>query len=267
MSLQVLPHRDVSEHRTMRQVVVEKVRQGITQGRLTPGQKLVYSDLAREINVSVTPIREAMKTLEALGLVTIRPYRTAYVSYLTGDEIEQIYVLRKLLEGLATRAAAERTSREELSRLRRVLETKDREINVMTSSNDDTVRSNSIVSLQRLHDEFHMSLYAASGDKYLCHLIGLLRSQLSTYFPIINRYSISRVNEARREHLNILIACEQRNPDLAESLMQKHLAQTVAVLLEHIKSNPSQGDAAGDRKDESKVSDIVDAVLYQNQKL
>ncbi|MEE8318923.1 MAG: GntR family transcriptional regulator [Dehalococcoidales bacterium] len=267
MSLQALPHRDSSEHRTMRQVVVEKVRQGITQGRLTPGQKLVYSDLAREINVSVTPVREAMKTLEALGLVTIQPYRTAYVSYLTADEIEQIYVLRKLLEGLATRSAAEHTSREELSRLRRVLETKDREINIMTGSDDDTVKSNAIVSLQRLHDEFHMSLYAASGDKYLCHLIGLLRSQLSTYFPVINRYSISRVNEARLEHFNILVACEQRNPDLAESLMQEHLAQTVAVLLEHIKSNPSQGDAAGNREGEGKISDIVDTVDIKIRKI
>ena len=108
MSLQALPHRDTPEHRTMRQVVVEKVRQAITQGRLTPGQKLIYADLAREINVSVTPVREAMKTLEALGLVTIQPYRTAYVSYLTADEIEQIYALRKLLEGLATRSAAGR---------------------------------------------------------------------------------------------------------------------------------------------------------------
>jgi DNA-binding GntR family transcriptional regulator len=211
----------------MRQMVVEKVRQAITQGRLTPGQKLVYSDLAKEINVSVTPVREAMKTLEALGLVTIRPYRTAYVSYLTADEIQQIYALRKLLEGLATRLAAECTSQEELSRLRRVLETKSREINVLTSSNDDTVRSNTIVSLQRLHDEFHMSLYAASGDKYLT-------------------------------------ACEQRNPELAESLMQKHLAQTVAVLLEHIKTSPSQGDAAGNREDEHNVNDIMDTAVYQN---
>lgn len=267
MSLQVPPIRDVSEHRTMRQMVVEKVRQAITQGRLTPGQKLVYADLAREINVSVTPVREAMKTLEALGLVTIRPYRTAYVSYLTADEIQQIYALRKLLEGLATRSAAERTSQEELSHLRRVLETQDEEINVLTSSNDDTARSNAVVSLQRLHDEFHMSLYAASGDKYLCHLIGLLRSHLSTYFPVINRYSISRVNEARREHFNILTACEQRNPELAESLMQKHLAQTVPVLLEHIKTNPYQGDAAGNREDEGKVGDIVDAVLYQTPKI
>jgi DNA-binding GntR family transcriptional regulator len=265
MSLQVQRHgQDISEHRTMRQMVVEKVRQAITQGHLTPGQKLVYSDLARGINVSVTPVREAMKTLEALGLVTIRPYRTAYVSYLTADEIQQIYALRKLLEGLATRSAAERIGQEELSHLHQVHEARNREINVLNSNADDAVRSSCIVSLQRLHDEFHMSLYEASGNKYLSHLIGLLRSHLSTYFPVIDRYSINRVNAAHREHLNILTACEQKNPELAEALMQEHLAQTVPVLLEHIKTSPSQGDAAGGREGEHKTGTTVDTVLHRN---
>lgn len=265
MSLQMQRHeQEIYEHRTMRQIVVEKLRQAITQGHLTPGQKLVYSDIAKEINVSVTPVREAMKTLEALGLVTIRPYRTAYVSYLTADEIQQIYALRKLLEGWATRLAAERISQEELSYLRGILEARNREINVLNSSDDDAVRSNCIVSLQRLHDEFHMSLYAASGNKYINHLIGLLRGHLSTYFPVIERYAINRVYEAQRQHFGILTACEQRNPELAEALMQEHLAQTVPVLLEHIKVNSSQGDDAGGREGENKIGATVDAVLYQN---
>ena len=264
MSLQVNPHREISEHRTMRQIVVEKLRQAITQGHLTPGQKLVYSDIAKEINVSVTPVREAMKTLEALGLVTIRPYRTAYVSCLTADEIQQIYALRKLLEGWATRLAAKRISQEELSYLRGILEARNREINVLHSSDDDTIRSNCIVSLQRLHDEFHMSLYVASGNKYINHLVGLLRGHLSTYFPVIERYAINRVNEAQRQHFGILTACVQRNPELAEALMQEHLAQTVPVLLEHVKANSSQGDDAGGREGENKISATVDAVLYQN---
>lgn len=265
MSLQMQRHeQEIYEHRTMRQIVVEKLRQAITQGHLTPGQKLVYSDIAKEINVSVTPVREAMKTLESLGLVTIRPYRTAYVSYLTADEIQQIYALRKLLEGWATRLAAERISQEELSYLRGILDARNREINVLNSSDDDAVRSNCIVFLQRLHDEFHMSLYTASGNKYINHLIGLLRGHLSTYFPVIERYAINRVNEAQRQHFGILTACEQRNPELAEALMQEHLAQTVPVLLEHIKVNSSQGDDAGGREGENKIGVTVDAVLHQN---
>ncbi len=247
---------DIAEHRTMRQIVVEKVRQAITQGHLTPGQKLVYSDLAKEINVSVTPVREAMKTLEALGLVTIRPYRTAYVSYLTADEIHQIYALRKMLEGLATKLAAEYITQEELIHLHRVHEARNGEIKVLNSNADDAVRSNSIVSLQRLHDEFHMSLYAASDNKYLSYLIGLLRSQLSTYFPVIDRYAVSRVNEAQRQHFEILNACEERKPELAESLMQEHLGQTVPVLLEHIKRSSPQS--------ERKVNAIEDSMLPEN---
>jgi len=261
MSFQV---QDIPKHRTMRQIVVEKLSQDITQGHLTPGQKLVYSDLAREMNVSVTPVREAMKTLESLGLVTIRPYRTAYVSYLTADEIQQIYALRKLLEGLATRLAAEHISQVELSQLHRVLEDRNQKINALYSSADDTARSSYIISLQHLHEEFHMRLYTASGNKYLCNLIGLLRSHLSTYFPVLLRYNISRVDEAQRQHSEILTACEQRNPELAESLIHEHLANTVHVLLEHIKTCPPPNDAAGGREDEHKIGAAVDTVLYQN---
>lgn len=221
-------------YRTRREIVIDKLREAILKGHLTPGRKLVYADLARDLNVSVTPVREAMKTLEAQGLVTIRPYRTAYVSYLTADEIQQIYALRKLLEGLATRSAAEYASHEELSHLRRVLEAMNQEINVLASSTDDVVRSNHIVSVQCLHDEFHMCLYAASGNKYLCHLIGLLRSYLSTYFPVINRYVMSRVDEAQQEHRGILSACENRKAELAEQLMKDHLAHTISVLVEYI---------------------------------
>ena len=249
----------VSEHRTMRQTVADKLHQAIAQGHLTPGQKLVYSDIAEEMNVSVTPVREAMKTLEALGLVTIRPYRTAYVSYLSADEIQQIYALRRLLEGLATRLATEHITSEELLHLHRVHEARNAEIEVLNSSSDDAARSNSIVSLQELHDEFHMSLYAASRNKYLSHLIGLLRSKLSTYFPVIDRYSISRVNEAQRQHFDILTACEQGKPELAESLMHEHLERTVPVLLKHIATNSRHYEPAVEEKNESKISLMADS--------
>jgi DNA-binding GntR family transcriptional regulator len=251
---------DISEHRTMRQIVVDKLRQAISTGHLIPGQKLVYSDIAKELNVSVTPIREAMKTLEALGLVTIRPYRTTYISCLTTDEIQQIYELRKLLEGWATRLAAKHISQEELSYLHGIMKARDKEISILSSSDDDTLRSNSIVSLQHLHDQFHMSLYEASGNKYISQLIGLLRGHLSNYFPIIERYSIKRIHEAQRQHYEILTACEHRNPELAEGLMQEHLAKTVSVLLEHIEANIPHENDPGNKKREHAINTTADSV-------
>jgi len=97
------PSQDSYEHRTIQQTVVQVLHDAITQGHLVPGQKLVYLEIADQLNVSVTRVREAVKTLEAMGMVTIHPHRTAFVSYLTGEQLEQLYVLRTLLEGMAAR--------------------------------------------------------------------------------------------------------------------------------------------------------------------
>ena len=231
---------DTYEHRTIEQSVVQRLQQAITQGHLVPGQKLVYSEIADEMNVSVTPVREAVKTLEALGLVTIRPHRTAFVSYLTEDQVEQLYALRTLLEGLATQRTVERITPDEISHLTEVYGEMDRVVETLNRVINDVVRSEGIVSLQHLHNDFHSSLYASCGNEYLIQTIGLLRSQVATYWPVINRYSIERVNKSHRQHFDILTACEQKQSMLASELMQSHLQGTVPWIIEHIRTDHRQ---------------------------
>jgi DNA-binding GntR family transcriptional regulator len=228
--------------------VVQRLQEAITQGHLVPGQKLVYSEIADEMNVSVTPVREAVKTLEALGLVTIRPHRTAFVSYLTEDQVEQLYALRTLLEGLATQRTVERITPGELSHLTEVYGEMDRVVETLNRVINDVVRSEGIVSLQHLHNDFHSSLYASCGNEYLIQTIGLLRSQVATYWPVINRYSIERVNKSHRQHYDILTACEQKQSMLASELMQSHLQATVPWIIEHIRTDHRQnGVSSGTR--------------------
>jgi hypothetical protein len=81
-------------------------------------------------------------------------------------------------------------------------------------------------------------------------MIQLLRGQVTTYFPVINRYHMKRVNRSQRQHLAILTACEERKPTLAASLMRNHLRQQIAVLTRHIETNSSDGKNAGDGKDQ-----------------
>jgi DNA-binding GntR family transcriptional regulator len=228
------------EHRTIEQMVVQRLRDAITQGRLVPGQKLVYADIAEQMNVSVTPVREAVKTLEALGLVTIRPHRTAIVSSLTEDQVQQLYALRLLLEGWATERTVTSMSPEDISHLKNVYEEMDRVVEVLNRNVNDVVRTEAIVSLQHLHTDFHSSIYAHSGNEYLDQAIRVLRSQVATYWPVINRYSIERVNISHRQHFDILCACEQKNPAEASQLMQKHLQGTVPWIIEHIRTVNTQ---------------------------
>ena len=235
---------DKFEHQTIEQSVVQRLQAAITQGHLVPGQKLVYSEIAEDMNVSVTPVREAMKTLQALGLVTIRPHRTAFVSYLTEDQVEQLYALRTLLEGLATQRTVERITDAEISHLKQVYEEMDGVVEVLNRVANDIVRSEGIVSLQRLHNDFHSSLYASCGNQYLDQTIRLLRSQVATYWPVINRYSIQRVNKSHSQHFGILSACEQHKPLVTARLMRTHLQETVPWIIEHIRTgHPQAGEA------------------------
>jgi DNA-binding GntR family transcriptional regulator len=237
---------DAYEHRTIQQTVVQVLHDAITQGLLVPGQKLVYSELADQLNVSVTPVREAVKTLEAMGMVTIHPHRTAFVSYLTGEQLEQLYVLRTLLEGMATRYAVDRISPQELAHLNHVYEELDRVIGLLNGDANEAARSEGIVSLRRLHDEFHVSLYAPCGNQYLLQMIDLLRGQVAIYWPVINRHDIARVNRSHQQHSEILDACRQKKPGLAARLLRSHLQETVPWIVEHIRVNdPSASGGNG----------------------
>ena len=238
---------DTPEHRTIQQSVVQMLQGAITQGHLVPGQKLVYSEIADELNVSVTPVREAVKALEALGLVTIHPHRTAFVSYLTEEQVKELYALRTLLEGLATEYAVERITPDELSHIRAVYEELDRVVGILNGNTDDLVRSESVASLQRFHDDFHSSLSSPCGNQYLLQVTALLRRQVATYFPIINRYSIERVNQSHRQHLDILTAYELKKPRLAASLMRTHLEQTVPWIIEHIRADYAHAGVVGNK--------------------
>jgi DNA-binding GntR family transcriptional regulator len=163
------------ESRTIQQRVTERLAEAIAKGYLTPGHRLVYSEIADEMHVSITPVREAMKGLEARGLVTIRPRRAAFVSYLTADEVGQLYQVRTLVEGLATQLGVERITRRQLAHMRKVYEGLDRVIAALNSASiDEADRSELIVSLQSLHDEFHNGLYASCGNKYLLQVIALV---------------------------------------------------------------------------------------------
>ncbi|MFC2008864.1 GntR family transcriptional regulator [Chloroflexota bacterium] len=238
---------DSHEHRTIQQTVVQVLHDAITQGYLVPGQKLVYSEIADQLNVSVTPVREAVKTLEAMGMVTIRPRRTAFVSYLTAEQLEQLYVLRTLLEGMATRYAVDRISPQELAHLNQVYEELDRVIGVLNGDTNEVARSEGIVSLRRLHDEFHISLYAPCGNQYLLQMIDLLRGQVAIYWPVVNRYDIARVNRSHLQHSEILDACRQKKPGLASRLLREHLQETVPWIVDHIRANHPRGSGGSDR--------------------
>ncbi|HEX5957206.1 MAG TPA: GntR family transcriptional regulator [Hyphomicrobiaceae bacterium] len=113
------PDLAVSRHpATLRVLVEEKLRAAIAAGRFTPGQRLIERELCDLLGVGRTSVREALRQLEAEGLVTTVPHRGPVVSTISVAEAEQLYALRGLLEGFAGRTFAERRPKEPLRRLK-----------------------------------------------------------------------------------------------------------------------------------------------------
>src|ERR1700688_4231417 len=94
-------------HRTMAEAALERLREAIIMGELTPGAPLRLEDLARQLGMSISPIREAVRQLEALGLAEHVPHHGAKVMPLDVEELRDLFAIRLALEGMAVRRAAE----------------------------------------------------------------------------------------------------------------------------------------------------------------
>src|SRR5579859_375729 len=114
-----LPTLTITDHKQLHNVVLDRLRDKIMRGELHAGEWLRQERLARELGVSHTPIREALKQLEVEGLVEHVPYRGVRVVEFSLDDVIDIYAMRSALEGLAASAAATHLDDAELAEIRR----------------------------------------------------------------------------------------------------------------------------------------------------
>jgi len=99
--------RSLADHQSLRELIVARLRQAIITGDLAPKSRLLEPELARQLNVSRTPLREAIRQLEVEGFVTTVPRIGCFVSEITPQDVEDLYAIRTVIEGLAARQAAE----------------------------------------------------------------------------------------------------------------------------------------------------------------
>jgi DNA-binding GntR family transcriptional regulator len=234
-------------HNTIQEAVTNNLRKAISEGQFVPGEKLNYSELARSMEVSMTPIREAMRVLDAQGLVNIKTYRSASVASLTIAEIQQIYEIRKTLEGVAIREAVHNISPEIMASLKQVVADLEEATSALSRDTDLEVVKNDVVNIQELHRQFHALILLAAGNKYLMKIIEFLRGHLGPYFS----FSARAMAESRRfeyeEHHSILKAFTAKDANLAVVLMKKHLDVTCETLVKYILSQTTAQVVPGNK--------------------
>jgi DNA-binding GntR family transcriptional regulator len=200
---------------------VENLREEIVRGDLAPGQHIRLADITARFDVSAMPVREALRELEAEGLVTIFPHRGAVVTQLSGDDLKDIYDIRATLEEMATRLAVPHMTDATLAELRSLVEEMDRHLG-------------DVVNLVRLNHQFHLTLYAASGRSHLCELNGLLRYRTQHYLrAFVNE--LGRMPRAQEEHRAVLEACERGDVEQAASLIRDHVAEVGRAIIEYVR--------------------------------
>ena len=113
---------NLDNYKPLRDVVFENLREAILEGKLKPGQRLMEVQLAEQLGVSRTPVREAIRKLELEGLVVMLPRKGAYVANMSLKDIMDVLEVRASLEGLAAYLAAERISDEDIKKLKDISE-------------------------------------------------------------------------------------------------------------------------------------------------
>jgi len=210
------------KYRTMQEIAYDAIRDGILTGRHAPGQRLIADDLARELGVSRMPVREALHRLEVAGLVAITPHRGAVVSELSENECVEIYHIRAVLEGLATRLATPHLSESDHARLAALLETM--EAGVKT---EDPER---VLTVNR---EFHTLIWSAAGAPRLRELLENLYDT-SQRLRNVSLLIPGRLEQITQEHRLIAEALARRDPVAAERHANEHYEGTARRLLSSI---------------------------------
>ena len=227
--------------------VFKRLREDILKGRYKQQDELREATIGKELGVSRTPVREALRQLELEGLVTIVPNKGAYVTGISQKDIWDIYQMRKYLEGMCARWAAEHITEDQLEELEETILLSEFQMKKENGYNKEQVTG--------LDGRFHTILYEASGSRMLCHVL----TDFHRYVQMARKSSINvkaRAEKSIEEHKAILQAIRDRNPDLAEQLAKEHIVH-VMQNLKKIEEKHNQ-EVAKDGKMKAVVSITLD---------
>jgi DNA-binding GntR family transcriptional regulator len=220
--------------RNASEVASELIREAILYGKLAPGERLKEEQLARDLGISRTPVREALLLLTAEGLIESIPNRGAVVRSYTTDELAEMYDLRALLESYAARRAATRISRPALAELARSC-TRFRAARLV----------HDIKAQTRENLAFHFGIAEAAGTP---KLVELIRGAIQ--LPLVSSafYWYSRRESQRSEdfHRRILAALRSADAERAELLMKEHVYEGRDAVLAHLKDDRPDGEGSSD---------------------
>lgn len=221
---------------TLAEQVLERIQSAIVAGTLPPGSKISEPEFSRLFGVSRGPLREAIRRLEARRLVEFSPHIGARVTSLTVDQLSDIYQVREALEGMAARLSAEKMEPDEVDGLEALLE---------RHASFPELRAGRAYFQPEYDSDFHYRIALGSGNEVLAQILGRDLYHLIRMY----RYKFSayegRPQRALEEHRRIVTAIRERDGELAEMLMRRHIAGARENIVNRY-GNPETGEPDDD---------------------
>jgi DNA-binding GntR family transcriptional regulator len=226
---------DEIPHRQLKDAVYARILEKIVDGTLPAGYVLREGELAARFAVSKTPLRDALVRLQADGLVSIPPYRSAVVVGYSRDDLQEIYEVRELLEGACARAAALTIGADDLAELSAVI--RDSVAQVAAGQVAEGARDD----LAALLDRFDEIMYAQSRNRRINDMVANIRNHIKRIGRLTTDIP-GRMVKSVAEHEAIFEAIVQRDGTAAETAMRRHIRSVMADQLASV--GPSAGQAA-----------------------
>lgn len=197
----------------------------LTDGSLRPGERLAEERLAREIGVSRTPVREALRRLSAEGFVEFFPNQGGKVPFLSVDDVVEIFDLRVILESYAASLAAQKINPAQLE-----------ELNELCNKMEKAVAKRSANQLEEIstnNRRFHRILIEAARGQRLSRILTQV-IEMPLMLDTYNRFSTDDMNRSMRHHRELTVALTARDGDWAEAVMRVHIQSARNVYLQSI---------------------------------
>ncbi|MCD8036469.1 MAG: GntR family transcriptional regulator [Clostridiales bacterium] len=211
-----------NEYLPLRDVVFNAIKDGILSGRFKPGERLLENQLAEELGVSRTPIREALRMLEIENLVDLIPRKGAQVRAMSEKDIKDILEIRKALEELAAGLAAENITKQEINELKKAN-------NDFVTNFDNGDRE----AVLEADTHFHDIIFNATKNDKLVQMISNISIQIYKY-RITYLKLLSDVSVPNQHHLELIKAFERRDAARARAVSREHIDDQAIEILKSL---------------------------------
>jgi len=210
----------VTSPASLEKLAYDAIKNAILTFQLRPGDSLVESELAHQLGISKTPVRDSLLRLEKEGLVVKVPFKGSYVASISHESVIELFEIRAVLEGLAARLAMPGVTPDELTELAGLID-----------SHEQALRKGSISEAAGYNRKFHQTIIQHCANERLLQILGNLDDHLQR-FRLLSNYQRGTALKSVEEHRQILAALIQKDGVLVEQTMRRHLENVLVDLSE-----------------------------------